>query len=71
MDIHQLNEALKHALGFHGTIEKINKVKEVLALDGPECKELNFRSWSGIVAFAERYLNELTVEEDPSDEVGL
>lgn len=69
MEYKHLDQALKFALGFHGTTEKIAKVKEILLLNQDEIVELNFRSWGGVVAFTERYLNELPVEEDPIDEV--
>lgn len=70
MSYKHLDDALKIALGFHGTSDKIVKVKEILVLDTDErASEFNFRAWSGIVAFAERYLNKLPLTEDPTDEV--
>lgn len=69
MDIKHLNQALTLALGFHGTAEKIEKIREILYLNDDDIGSLNFRSWCGVVAFAERYLNELPIDEDSIDEV--
>lgn len=61
--------ALADALGFHGTMEKINEILDLLHMNENDHKVLNFRSWCGLVAFSERYLNKLSHEEDPRDEV--
>lgn len=64
-----LQAALRDVLGFHGTDDKINEIKAILQLTAAEHGQLNFRSWCGVVAFSERYLNGLSHEEDPCDEV--
>lgn len=67
-----LDTALNIVLGFHGTAVKINKIREILLLNNDDdISEFNFRAWSGIVAFAERFLNELPMDEDPTDEVAF
>ncbi|KAJ6647586.1 hypothetical protein Bhyg_02809, partial [Pseudolycoriella hygida] len=66
-----IRDALGDGLGFHGTIDKINEILEVLRMNADEHKALNFRSWCGLVAFGERYLNKLTHNEDPRDEVEI
>lgn len=63
-----LQAAMKDVLGFHGTDEKINDVWRLLQMNGND-DIITFRSWCGVVAFAERYLNDLSHEEDPPDEV--
>lgn len=64
-----VRNALADALGFYGTIDKINEILEVLRMNEDDHKVLNFRSWCGLIAFGERYLNKLSHEEDPRDEV--
>ncbi len=64
-----IRDALPDALGFHGTIEKVNEILAVLRMNEDDHKTLNFRSWCGLIAFSERYLNKLTHVEDPRDEV--
>lgn len=66
-----IRNALADALGFYGTIEKINEILEILCMNEEDHKALNFRSWCGVIAFSERYLNKLSHEEDPRDEVSL
>lgn len=64
-----IRDALADALGFYGTLEKINEILKLLCMNAEDHKVLNFRSWCGLIAFSERYLNKLTHEEDPRDEV--
>lgn len=64
-----IKSALSDALGFYGTPEKVNEILEVLHTNDVDHKTLNFRSWCGLVAFGERYLNKLSHAEDPRDEV--
>lgn len=66
-----IRNALADALGFYGTIDKINEILEILCMNENDHKVLNFRSWCGVIAFSERYLNKLSHEEDPRDEVSL
>lgn len=63
-----LDTALADALGFYATPERVAELRVMLCLT-PEIKEINFRSWCGVVAFGERFLNGLSREEDPCDEV--
>lgn len=70
-----IDNALIDVLGYCGPIEciseKIKRIKTILLLDEHEHQYVNFRSWCGIVAFAERYLNMLPLSQDPCDEVIL
>lgn len=66
-----IQSALSDALGFYGTIDKINEILAILHINEIDHKVLNFRSWCGLVAFGERYLNKLSHEEDPRDEVSF
>lgn len=56
----RLYEALQEVLEFHGTEKNINKVLNLIDYKDNFPKEINFRIWSGIVAFAER----LALDED-------
>lgn len=64
-----IRNALPDALGFYGTLEKVNEILDVLRMNEEDHKRLNFRSWCGLIAFSERILNKLSHEEDPRDEV--
>lgn len=66
-----LGAALDDVLGFHGTAEKVAEIKELLQLDSNEHPYINYRSWCGIVAFGERYLNQLSRDEDRCDAVRI
>lgn len=55
----------KHNEPFNDTAH----IRQVLDLDKLEQSFLTFRSWCGIVAFAERYLNTSPLELDQCDEV--
>lgn len=65
--------AFTNVLGYCGPIEqmsdKIQQILHMTQLNGVDHKWINFRSWCGLVAFAERYLNHLPFDEDPCDEV--
>lgn len=63
----KLEQALQDVLGFHGSLEKIHQILQYLYI--PDGSEINFRFWCGMVAFAERYLNQLPKDEDPLDEI--
>lgn len=69
----QLNTAFVDVLGYCGPIErcseKIVKIIELTNVNASEHPYINFRSWCGLVAFAERYLNPLPMDVDPCDEV--
>uniref|UniRef100_A0A182IRK7 Uncharacterized protein n=1 Tax=Anopheles atroparvus TaxID=41427 RepID=A0A182IRK7_ANOAO len=67
------DRALHEALGFHGTPERIAAIRELLELNYDPFHELqiDFRTWCGIVAFAERYINTLDREQDPCDELEM
>lgn len=64
-----IDAALGDVLGFHGTPERIKAIKELLLLNENEHGSINYRSWCGIVAFAERFLNQSSREEDRCDAV--
>lgn len=64
-----LHFALKTVLGFHGTDNKINDIKSILQLNERDHAQLNYRSWCGIVAFSERYLNASPRMDDRCDKV--
>ncbi|XP_053670275.1 uncharacterized protein LOC128720621 [Anopheles nili] len=67
------DRALHEALGFHGTPERIAAIRELLELNYDPFHELqiDFRTWCGIVAFAERFINTLDREQDPCDELEM
>lgn len=79
-----LDAALGEVLGFYGTPERIVEIRAMLCLDvehqQPQTQlpqkeqaqmvaRMNFRSWCGVVAFGERFLNRLSRTQDPCDEV--
>lgn len=70
-----LHNALTSILGYCGPVEKmaekVTKIIESIELNENEHAVINFRSWCGLVSFAERYLNDLPFDEDPCDEVSL
>lgn len=66
-----LNEALKEVLGFHGTDEKIQEILNYLELEKLDDIIINFRTFSGIVAFAERLITTLDQNEDPRNEIEI
>lgn len=69
----EIVNAFTNVLGYCGPIEqmsdKIQQILQLTQLNGTDHKWISFRSWCGLVAFAERYLNHLPFEEDPCDEV--
>ncbi|XP_058053300.1 uncharacterized protein LOC131205284 [Anopheles bellator] len=67
------DRALHEALGFHGTPARIAAIRELLELNYDPFHELqiDFRTWCGIVAFSERFINTLDREQDPSDELEM
>lgn len=66
-----LNDALKEVLGFHGSDEKIQEILNFLELEQVEEVFINFRTFSGIVAFAERLITTLDQNEDPRNEIEI
>lgn len=66
-----LNEALREVLGFHATEEKIQEIFSYLELEQLEDVQINFRTFSGIVAFAERLITSLDQNEDPRNEIEI
>lgn len=66
-----LKDALKEVLGFHGTDEKIQEILEYLELEKVEEVNINFRTFSGIVAFSERLITTLDQNEDPRNEIEI
>lgn len=73
MPFTELVNAFTNVLGYCGPIEqmsdKIQQIIQLIQLNGTDHQLMNFRSWCGLVAFAERYLNNLSFEDDPCDEV--
>lgn len=73
MPFRDLRAALVDVLGYCGSIdqlsERINEFFKLVNLNETEHSLINFRSWCGLVAFAERFLNPTTFDEDPCDEV--
>ena len=61
-----IDNAMKDVLGFHGTDEKIVEVRELLQLNVNNEMPIDFRTWCGIVAFAERFITTL---DDSRNEV--
>uniref|UniRef100_A0A1I8Q2R4 Uncharacterized protein n=1 Tax=Stomoxys calcitrans TaxID=35570 RepID=A0A1I8Q2R4_STOCA len=57
MNIKHLYQALEEVLEFYGTEKNISRVLQIIGYDNfkdDENKELTFRAWCGLVAFAER-----------------
>lgn len=75
MPFNELESAFTNVLGYCGPIEqmseKIQQIIQLTQLNDVDHQFISFRSWCGLVAFAERYLNNLSFEEDPCDEVLL
>lgn len=73
MPFTQLINAFTNVLGYCGPIEqlsdKIQQILQLTQLNDTDHQLINFRSWCGLVAFAERYLNDLPFDDDPCDEV--
>lgn len=66
------DKALQEVLGFHGTIEKIQEIKEILEIDTKADQNfIDFRLWCGIVAFSERFITKINKNLDPCNEVCL
>lgn len=66
-----LNEALREVLGFHATDEKITEILSYLELEKLEDVIINFRTFAGIVAFAERLITTLNQNDDPRNEIEI
>lgn len=66
-----LNEALREVLGFHATDEKITEILRYLELEKLEDVVINFRTFAGIVAFAERLITTLNQNDDPRNEIEI
>lgn len=66
-----VSEALREVLGFHATDDKITEIMSYLELDQLEDVLINFRTFSGIVAFAERLITTLDQNEDPRNEIEI
>lgn len=72
MPIEALGEALHEVLGFHATCENVQEIQSFLQLEElDEDASINFRTFCGIVAFAERLITTLSQEEDPRDEIEI
>lgn len=75
MPFTELVNAFTDVLGYCGSIEhmadKIQQIIRLTQLNGIDHQTINFRSWCGLVAFAERFLNNLPFDDDPCDEVHI
>ncbi|XP_031638772.1 uncharacterized protein LOC116350915 [Contarinia nasturtii] len=75
MSFNDLIDAFTNVLGYCGPVEQmLEKIQQIIKLTEINDKDhstINFRSWCGLVAFAERFLNNLSFEEDPCDEVEI
>lgn len=73
MHLKDLPMAFENVLGYCGPVEnvstKIDDITQLIGLNEINHSTINFRSWCGLVAFAERYLNDVSIDEDPCDEV--
>lgn len=69
----QLKTAFVDVLGYCGPVErcteKVTEIMELIELNVSDHSFINFRSWCGLVAFAERFLNVVPFDLDPCDEV--
>lgn len=73
MNMKYLYQALEEVLEFYGTEKTINRVLDIISyekLKEDDGKELNFRTWCGLVAFAERLALDDPSGTDSCDEVG-
>lgn len=70
----ELINGFTNVLGYCGPVDQVaDKIHQIIVLTNVneiDYPFINFRSWCGLVAFAERFLNNLPFEEDPCDEVG-
>jgi hypothetical protein len=72
MPIDQLSEALYEVLGFHASVSNISEILSLLELETlDEDATINFRTFCGIVAFSERFITNLSQEDDPRDEIEI
>lgn len=71
MPLEVLTEALHEVLGFHATDANVLEIQSYLELESLEEAIINFRTFCGIVAFAERLITSLSQEEDPRDEIEI
>lgn len=75
MLLKELRNAFFDVLGYCGTTdhlaEQIAKLLQLVQLNLADSTRINYRSWCGLVAFAERFLNSTGFEEDPCDEVEI
>lgn len=73
MQLKDLTVAFENVLGYCGPVEnvstKIDDIIKLIRLNEIYQQNINFRCWCGLVAFAERYLNDVSFDEDPCDEV--
>lgn len=69
----ELRNAFKNVLGYCGPVdhmsEKVSNIIQLTGINASDHEMINFRSWCGLVAFSERYLNDMPFQSDPCDEV--
>lgn len=73
MRFDQLKAAFDDVLGYCDPVErctgKVTQIMELVELNATDHSFINFRSWCGLVAFAERFLNTVPFDLDLCDEV--
>lgn len=63
--------SMKEVLGFHGTDEKVQEIFDCLKLEITDETAINFRTFSGMVAFSERLITTLDQNEDQRNEIEI
>lgn len=66
-----LREALCELLGAHATDERLQEIYDYVELEKLEEIQINFRTFSGIVAFSERLITKLDQNDDPRNEIEI
>lgn len=66
-----LEQGLRECLGFYATDDKIVEIMSYLELEKIEEPNINFRTFAGVVAFAERVITTLDQNEDPRNEIEI
>lgn len=71
LPMESLGIAMKEVLGFHGTDDKINEIRDLLNITQDQEIEIDYRTFCGIIAFSERYIlnTKLGQLDDPRNEV--
>ncbi len=66
-----LGIAMTEVLGFHGTDDKINEIRDLLNITEDKEIDIDYRTFCGIIAFSERFIlnTKLGQLDDPRNEV--